>query len=177
MQCIECDKAQSLTLNSSFQCACIDDYEFVNNVCREVCGDGKLYDLGCDDGNSVGGDGCSAGCLVEADYGCENGTNSSASQCYYTGRMSLSFNYIENTGQVNEGRVSVQLSPNLTTLSQMDLSELSLFYARDQKIEAKAWTYETTGELVLEFDYTRTLETYEANLTVAFDPRFVRSEP
>ena len=38
-----------------------------------VCGDGiRTRQEGCDDGNLVGGDGCSAGCVVEVGYGCEN---------------------------------------------------------------------------------------------------------
>lgn len=32
--------------------------------CIEICGDGKLYNLPCDDGNLVNGDGCSSTCAI-----------------------------------------------------------------------------------------------------------------
>lgn len=43
------------------------------SVCSTVCGDGVVTDdEGCDDGNDVGGDGCSATCTVESGYTCAN---------------------------------------------------------------------------------------------------------
>ena len=92
--CIECDKRQKLALSSDHQCVCADDYELQLGDCVEVCGDGRLYELECDDGNTEDGDGRNSVCVVEDRFGCENGTNSSASQCFYTGEMSLSLNFI-----------------------------------------------------------------------------------
>ena len=42
-----------------------------SGLCYNICGNGYLYDPGehdkqeCDDGNKVGGDGCSADCIIE----------------------------------------------------------------------------------------------------------------
>lgn len=35
-----------------------------NFTCVEICGDGKLFNLECDDGNTVSEDGCSSTCTV-----------------------------------------------------------------------------------------------------------------
>lgn len=48
------------------------NYEKVR--CDEICGDGILFNLPCDDGNLNNGDGCSSTCTVEKDYTCMNGT-------------------------------------------------------------------------------------------------------
>lgn len=47
-----------------------------------ICGNGVLGSgEGCDDGNSVNGDGCSSSCVVEAGYTCTNSSPSTASTC------------------------------------------------------------------------------------------------
>ena len=47
-----------------------------DNTCIEECGDGVFLGLTseCDDGNIVGGDGCSEECTVEFGYACDGGT-------------------------------------------------------------------------------------------------------
>jgi len=35
-----------------------------STVCLEICGDGFVFNLPCDDGNLISGDGCSAPCQV-----------------------------------------------------------------------------------------------------------------
>lgn len=41
-------------------------------ICQPRCGDGRLrHPEECDDGNTIAGDGCSAGCHIEADFTCD----------------------------------------------------------------------------------------------------------
>ncbi|CAI2384325.1 unnamed protein product [Moneuplotes crassus] len=56
------------------------------SVCTDTCGDGfvslsNLTDTYCDDGNNIGGDGCSSSCVVESNYVCKGGNSTSKSVC------------------------------------------------------------------------------------------------
>src|SRR5262249_56578058 len=46
-----------------------------------VCGDGEVIGEACDDGNTTGGDGCSAGCTVEPGYACTGSPSTCAAIC------------------------------------------------------------------------------------------------
>lgn len=46
-----------------------------------MCGDGKLYVLQCDDGNTFDGDGCSSSCTLESGWNCTGGTSTHRSVC------------------------------------------------------------------------------------------------
>ena len=39
-------------------------YFIEDSLCSETCGDGVLYNLECDDGNIIDGDGCSKNCEI-----------------------------------------------------------------------------------------------------------------
>lgn len=55
-----------------FDAAAVGTYELQIIATATTCGDGELDFLDfCDDGNSMGGDGCSAKCEVEAGYTCD----------------------------------------------------------------------------------------------------------
>jgi cysteine-rich repeat protein len=47
-------------------CACQNGYAMsdVTSKCKEICGDGKLFELNCDDNNTIDGDGCSSTCQI-----------------------------------------------------------------------------------------------------------------
>ena len=51
------------------------------SYCVEKCGDGKRFELECDDGNNKDGDGCSANCRIEQGWSCSGGSSTSASLC------------------------------------------------------------------------------------------------
>ena len=74
------------TCNASSGCTqCSSGYSLISNEsCAVVCGDGVWFTSeGCDDGNTVAGDGCSASCQVEAASLCSNslGAVSNCSGC------------------------------------------------------------------------------------------------
>jgi cysteine-rich repeat protein len=54
-------------------------------ICQEVCGDGfNMGLLGCDDGNSFDGDGCSSKCEEELFWHCYGGSPTSSDICINT---------------------------------------------------------------------------------------------
>lgn len=100
--CVDCDTCASCSLGF-FQPS-------ANAKCQEVCGDGKRFVLGCDDGNSVNGDGCSSTCQVEVGWNCQGGSPSSADQCSRGAPAALTFT---STGQSHTwGKVIVNVKVN-----------------------------------------------------------------
>jgi cysteine-rich repeat protein len=66
-------------------CSAITGYYIdSSHQCSEICGDGLLFELACDDGNNEDGDGCSSRCSIEEGWTC---THSSPSVCTLTGGL------------------------------------------------------------------------------------------
>lgn len=51
------------------------------SYCVEICGDGKRFELECDDGNNVDGDGCNCNCEQEKGWHCSGGSSIRPSVC------------------------------------------------------------------------------------------------
>lgn len=56
--CVNC------TVNQNNCTACHTGFYVNETYCKETCGDGVLYNLACDDGNVLSGDGCSEICMT-----------------------------------------------------------------------------------------------------------------
>lgn len=73
--CNVCDTSKHFYLETStLKCKCVQYYTQSGANCVDTCGDG-VNPTGnstsyCDDGNLFGGDGCSATCAVESNFGC-----------------------------------------------------------------------------------------------------------
>ena len=64
LRCLPC-KSGCATCVDCYSCStCSTGYyqQKGNPFCDEICGDGKRFILGCDDGNTLNGDGCSSNC-------------------------------------------------------------------------------------------------------------------
>lgn len=59
-----CKSGYKLVNNKCVSCNTITGYTVSNGECKEICGDGILIYLQCDDGNNQNGDGCSENCLI-----------------------------------------------------------------------------------------------------------------
>lgn len=65
-KCLPCSDG-CLSCKDCYDCTqCRPDYYLhpASGLCIEICGDGKRYTSGCDDGNNINGDGCSRDCKV-----------------------------------------------------------------------------------------------------------------
>ena len=74
--CLSCDSSRLLDQKTG-KCITECDSGFYKDICydnsyccREICGDGKLIILHCDDGNLDEGDGCSSTCQIEPNFIC-----------------------------------------------------------------------------------------------------------
>ena len=86
--CLICSRANRFELVGG-TCVCQKYYEPAGEVCKEICGDGRLFNLACDDGNKISGDGCSSTCKVEYRYVCEGSPFNGPSKCIYQGNINL----------------------------------------------------------------------------------------
>jgi cysteine-rich repeat protein len=86
----ECSKNAICTnTQGSYTCKCKSKFEDrseppgAGTVCASIeCGDGfRTSDEGCDDGNKAKGDGCNAACVVEENFECAGGSDSSPDIC------------------------------------------------------------------------------------------------
>lgn len=84
--CSSCNGRNFFYLDTA-ACYCLPYFFLNGQTCKEICGDGQLFNLDCDDGNSIDGDGCSSSCKTESGYICIAGTNHTASVCKYQGRV------------------------------------------------------------------------------------------
>ena len=92
-------------------------------VCQEICGDGLLYDLACDDGNTADGDGCSSTCTIEADYVC-NTNPGTASICSYS--KPITFTLVKTIKNMTSNSVafSFVISPVIAALKSLNFSQV-----------------------------------------------------
>ena len=82
-QCLPCSDG-CLSCQSCYSCTqCRPEYTYnsYSQLCNEVCGDGLRFNLACDDGNNVDGDGCSSDCKIETGYNCMGGSPNSKDTC------------------------------------------------------------------------------------------------
>lgn len=78
------------TCQNSYSCfQCLDGFTINFAQCVEVCGDGKRFQLPCDDGNQQGGDGCSVDCQIEQGWTCSGGSPLARDFCGRAGPVAL----------------------------------------------------------------------------------------
>jgi cysteine-rich repeat protein len=77
-----CNVTKNFILNGT-GCDCSKGYILNHQtfICEEICGDGNVISMACDDGNLINLDGCSNTCTVEKHFTCFNGSIDSPSVC------------------------------------------------------------------------------------------------
>lgn len=98
------------------------DYEYLDsatNECLEICGDGRLYTLECDDGNTVDGDGCSSTCKIEPNYECRGGTNETKSACSYSGPLKFGLQKIIKDPNSNKLTLTLDIYPPIKNIQDL----------------------------------------------------------
>ena len=90
--CSACQDSYILDIKSGICISTCDKgfYEDVCDIqtdslcCKEICGDGILFTLPCDDRNTFNGDGCSSSCNIEENFFCTYDTKKMLSICNYS---------------------------------------------------------------------------------------------
>ena len=132
----------------------------INNAfpCIEICGDGLLYELPCDDGNIIDGDGCSSACQIEANYGCTNGSSVSPNVCSYNGPFSVQLKTGDKDPRSNSMTLLYHFEPIdiIQSLNggSTDITSLINFPSTSGITVREAIINPITKELMVKFDYS-----------------------
>ena len=136
------------------------------NACEEICGDGLLFVLGCDDGNMINGDGCSINCTVEDNYVCVGGNSTHRSVCGYSGSASVSLLTAFKIPTSNSLNLTFSLDSASSLLSfnnqSSDFTALVSFPGSDLNV-SPALMDGATSRLVVYVDYFTHLQDQDIN--------------
>ena len=165
--CIFCDPTAHFQLGADGQCHCKTYYQILNNTCSEICGDGVLIVLPCDDGNTVNGDGCSSNCALESGFKCtvENKT----SKCIYTAKLNISLISIEKLENFNSGMFIFEFTPAVTTLNNMNWNNYVNITVSGANITLTDSVY-SNGKLYVNFNFGSNIEGLLAETSLSLDP-------
>jgi cysteine-rich repeat protein len=143
--------SKGITINSN-NCNCFQGFDDTNTpTCTEICGDGLLYTLPCDDGNNIDGDGCSGYCQIELGYTCLTGGNSI---CYNSGLALIKILNITKLTYSNEFIIIMSLIPSIQQQSLIDFADsVSL----NQSLTLTSVTYNNNGIATMRCSYTQNL--------------------
>jgi cysteine-rich repeat protein len=119
-----CQQNYKLINSSCVFCSSVPGYRMANGICGEICGDGVLIYLQCDDGNNANGDGCSSNCLIEQGWNC---TATGPSVCILKDKVTMNVvSYYKKAG-VNELYIYLEISiPLVLSASKLSLSVTGL---------------------------------------------------
>lgn len=151
-------------------CACKEDYIFNGSACIDFCGDGKVINDECDDGNAESGDGCSSTCTIEKNFGCYGGTLSPSTCVYQKFDITLSVAKITKTDLLNQGIFVLSVKPKIGTFSKLNLTNL-LTFSCGQTISTRSMTY-SNGSITIIIDFYEDLEGNPAHIFMSLDRNY-----
>lgn len=181
--CDTCDPTKNLTYNSNSKaCVCVSGYTLSGSACVqvtnttscsagytksgsncvEVCGDGKLYELACDDGNSEDGDGCDQNCNVESGYACKDGSPTSPSICSYNGSLTLTLTKAIKNTYSNSIMFFITVSPKVKVLSQVDVNQTLSTNLPISSIDSNY----SNGQLIVLIFYNQSIQNTQATVNM-----------
>lgn len=131
--------------------------------CDEICGDGILFVLPCDDGNAIDGDGCSSTCQVETNYSCVGGDATFRSVCSYNQPIQMDLVSSLKQPLSNSIKMSFTLKPPLSDLNSLNFS--SLITSNFSGTETITFTYDGKGNLEAAITYNQSIEQQAIQLT------------
>lgn len=153
--CLECDDQSTCTV-------CTSTYYLSSGVCLEICGDGLLFNLECDDGNTINGDGCSSVCRVETDYTCVGGTSTTPSTCSFSGTLLVSITLFKKDPSQNKVYLQATVTPALAELATIDFSTA---FVPNFPVASKSTTFiNSSGVIDMVFTYDQPLNNMDLSV-------------
>ena len=110
----------------------------------------KVTEEGCDDGNTVDGDGCSSTCSVETNWACYNGSTTTASVCLISNTFTIAVKYVFRITSWNTMEVAFEITPKYDEFTTMNFKKNLTHTVPASDYNA---TYDN-GLLIMQFNYT-----------------------
>lgn len=165
--CAMCTMTGCLDCSSKTVCRVCDTTLFFLNAttsaCDEICGDGFLFFLQCDDGNNIDGDGCSSTCVIEQDYACVGGDATFRSVCSYAKPIVLTLVQSLKKVMLNQISLKFTLQPPLKDLNSIDFS--NVVTTNVTGVQSIVYTYDGNGSLMADITYNSSLEATPVQVT------------
>jgi cysteine-rich repeat protein len=165
--CATCASSMSecLLCSSNSVCtSCSSGFTLNTSTCQEICGDGILFVLPCDDGNNVNGDGCSSTCHIEPGYTCSGGSSTSRSVCSASAQVKVILSEILKDVYSNSVSFVFTLDPPLQLVDGFNFTALV-----SSNIPASTTTaVYSSGTLKVSVSYTANIQNIGA--TFMFQP-------
>lgn len=162
-----CCSSISWSNDSSIPCTikqCLKGYYNDSGICREICGDGILFDLECDDGNLVDGDGCSSTCQIETNYTCVNGSSTTPSLCSYNKPLDLTLTSSTKDIKSNTVVFEIVVGPALKVLDTFNFSTIMTSNIPNAQI---SFVY-SNGQLKVTVQYNESIQS--KNVSIELSP-------
>ena len=167
--CLTCNVSASASGEFVECLSCSGGYSVdpASNSCRPICGDGILApEEACEDGNTLGGDGCGPSCLVEPHFACNTSAASNLSECSLVD-FGLSFSHLIKHSGANSGSMHFDPSPaGLPIYEQVDWA--AALSSPDPNIQVTGARYDpASGKVVLDFSYDSTVSQPEIQVALS----------
>ncbi len=132
---MSCNLSRNFVLLNN-TCVCKQYFSLSGLECTQICGDGYLFNLQCDDGNNINGDGCSSKCLVQPHFSCVNNRhNFPASKCRFKGLVEAFLQGIYRIPGTNSLKIQFKLDQYDPTFTKMNLTKVVTFSLNNTKLK------------------------------------------
>ena len=163
----------ALTNRNGTGCHLCTDIPGMGKDCKEVCGDGLLFNTEtsghqCDDGNNVNGDGCDSNCQKEPGWDCQRNNSYTPDVCHDT----TPFNLTLKLSPSNPEKVIIQPNPErrklkflssktLMKIINFTIPQLNYTVDYDYKIQID----NSSNQIVIKINYSQTVQNIQMSLT------------
>ena len=163
--CSACQDSYYIDLKSG-KCKSHCDKGFYEDVCdirtgslccKEMCGDGLLFTLPCDDKNTFNGDGCSSTCNIESEFFCSYDDINMLSICHYITPLIaiISLPYDSATF------IQIQFNQPIINWNQNLLQYISLSVSIHNSVNSSHLIFKNNMTIEIDINYNKSFKSAE----------------
>ena len=188
-QCFECNSSCKVCSNVNSCSACHDSYildiksgKCLSNCvkgyhevacdietdslicCKEICGDGLIFTLPCDDRNTFDGDGCSSTCNMEPNFFCSYDYKKMLSICHHITPLTANISLPYDSATL----IQIQFNQAIIGWNQNLLEYITFSFSIPNAINSSNVTFTDNMTIVIDLDYNNNVSFKSAEITINF---------